>query len=1022
VSRVRQAGAAGLIESTPVGYRLGATVVTDLDASRTLLESAHRAESSRPDDAISYCDAALTLWRGDPGADLPEGGLRDDLSAEARRLANRLLTLRSACRVEVGDHRGALDDLDRLAQPVDVAARVSDDLLALRLRALSGSGRRAEALRLFAAHREALADELGIDPSARILAVHTELLRDDPASAPAPAPTALPGAAPGRVSGLRRSPNELLGRESDVDGVVDALDASRLVTILGPGGLGKTRLAHEVGWRMHDRRPGLTVAVVELGPIRDADDVAAAIAAPLGIRDATVTRVPRGEAPVRADLRDRILAALAEAPTLLVVDNCEHLVDAAATWVADILASSDDVVVVATSRAPLAIAAEQVHPLAPLPPAGAAAQLFEDRARQARPGALLPREVVERLCTRLDGLPLAIELAAARVRSMPVDEIERRLGNRFALLTTGDRSAPERHRTLTAVIDWSWNLLAPSEQSLLRRLAPLPGGFSAELAGHVARCGDAAPDSGTLVDDDLDGLVAQSLVSIVDDPRTGVVRYRMLETVREFGLARLAESGEGELVREALYDWALDFARASLERLDGTDQVSVITAVAAEQDNLISVLRHAVDDERNDVVVVVFASLGYHWTLRGTHQEVAEFGRLVVRALRRDRPSAENRDAALLGLALAGSLTFFGDRRAGLTALGALRRLRRDGPARDPFVEMTSRLFVAATTDVAALEEVLGEGLRSPDAAVVEVSSLVSAQLHENDGDVDRSMALSLRAHDLATASHHVWSQATAAGQIAELHMQRGRPVEALDWSARSQSGLAEVGATADVQRAQWLSGLALTQLGRIDEARGVFQRFADGDEAADVSDGEDLTLVSRAGLAEVALIEGRSADAVALYDGAAEALRRGDAFSPWRELVGAAALAARVTTGRGAEPETDRLARRLRVRLLAGERVPAMFRDVPILGSCLFALGLWMRRTGADPAAAELGLRLMASGRRVGGRQDLGVLLHAPHLDALSPADRAAVDAFAVEAAALSPAAALTAAIALLGRSRDAR
>jgi predicted ATPase/DNA-binding SARP family transcriptional activator len=1040
VSRVRQTSAPGTIDSTPQGYRLGGTVTTDLDEARRLLARARSAP--QPDDPAirDACDRALALWRGVPGDDLPAGGLAEELAAEASRLEGRLLRVRAEARLAGGDADGALDDLARLtaadagADPAGAATPgiVADDLLALRLRALDRAGRRAEALRRFAEHREALADELGIDPSPRILALHTELLRDEAPIAP-PSPPAVAGSpvagspvasasrvsAQGRVAGLRRSPNELLGREADVAGVVSALDDSRLVTILGPGGLGKTRLAHDVGWRIHDRDGELTVAVVELGSIRNADDVAAAIAAPLGIRDATVARVPRGEPVVRVDLRERILGALADGPTLLIVDNCEHLVDAAAAWVADILASTEGVRVVATSRAPLAIAAEQVHPLAPLPAAGAAARLFEDRARQARPGASLPRDVVERLCTRLDGLPLAIELAAARVRSMPVDEIERRLGNRFALLTTGDRSAPERHRTLTAVIDWSWNLLGPSEQSLLRRLAPLPGGFSADLAGHVARCGDAATvDGGTLVDDDLDGLVAQSLVSVVDDPRTGGVRYRMLETVREFGLARLAESGEAARVRGALHGWALDFARSSLARLDGTDQVAVIAAVTAEQDNLISVLRHAVDDDRHDVVVVVFACLGYHWTLRGTHQEVAEFGRIAVRALRRERPSAENRDAALLGLALAGSLTFFGDRRAGLTALGALRRLRRDGPARDPFVEMTSRLFVAATTDVIALESVLDEGLRSPVSAVVEVSSLVSAQLHENDGDVERSMALSVRGHDLAVQSHHVWSEATAAGQIAELHMQRGRPREALEWSARSQDGLAEVGATADVQRAEWLSALALTQLGRLDEARAVFQRFAAGDDdaaAADVSDGEDLTMVSRAGLAEIALAEGRPADAVTLYDDAAEALRRGDAFSPWRELVGAAALAARVTTGRGSEAATDRLARRLRVRLLAGERVPGMFRDVPILGSCVVALGLWLRRAGADPAADELGLRLMAFGRRVGGRQDLGVLLQAPHLDALSPADRATVERLTAEAAALDPREALSQAIALL-------
>ncbi|AMM20926.1 hypothetical protein AX769_13220 [Frondihabitans sp. PAMC 28766] len=1026
VSRVRQTGPRGLIESTTTGYRLSAAVLTDLNEAERLLRASRSEVSADPAIAQLTSSEALGLWRGEPGADLQTEGLAGELARAAHRLRADLLTVRAEAREAVGDHAAALDDLDSLAAgpaPSFAAAGGDEHTLELRLRALGGLGRRPEALRLFAAHREALADELGIDPSPRLVALHTELLRDDAETQATPPARDASAAKPrrtGRVSGLRRAPNELLGRDRDVDEVVASLQPGRAVTILGAGGLGKTRLAHEVGWRMHETRPELSVVVVELGAVRSAADVPAAIADPLGIRDAAVTRLPRGEVMPRADVRERIIGAIDEGPMLLVIDNCEHLVDAAAEWVADILASSADVTIVATSRSPLAIAAERLHPLEPLPVEGAGAQLFEERARQARPGAVLPRDVVERLCARLDGLPLAIELAAARVRSMPVDEIERRLGNRFALLTSGDRSAPERHRTLTAVIDWSWNLLGPSEQRLLRRLSPLPAGFSADAAAHVASCDLCDVKGGkrsaeTLVDDDLDGLVAQSLVSVVDDRRTGAVRYRMLETVREFGLARLHEAGESALVRDALYGWALAFSHFALERLDGTDQVRVISAVAAEQDNLISVLRHAADEGRDDVVVVVFAALGYHWTLRGIHEEVAEFGKVAVRALLRSRPAREHRDAALLGLALAGSLTFFGDRRTGLVALGALRRLREGGPADDPFVEMTSRLFVAATTDLASLKALLDEGVRSSHTSVVELTSLVSAQVHENDGDVDEAMALSLRSHAIAVEGRHVWSEATAAGQVAELHMQRGCPAEALSWSARSRDGLDAVGAIADVHRAEWLSGLALVQLGRLDEARAIFERFSEADEPDAIADGEDLTMVSRAGLAEIALAEGRVADGVATYDASAEALRHGDLFSPWRELVGAAALAARVTSGMGAQDATGRLATRLRVRLVAGRRVRGMFHDVPILGSCAFALGLWLRAPGGPVDRPELGLRLLALGERLGARQDLGVLVQAPHFAAVPADELPALDRFRAEAAGLSPADALSLAIDLL-------
>lgn len=1036
VSRTRQVAAAGLIESTPVGYRLGGGVQSDIDRARSLLAAAKATAGADPALALATCRDALALWGASvSGDDLPPGDIADELAAESARIETRLRLLAAECRLATGDPAGALDDLDAL--PTSAAAPASsdgDDVLALRLSALGRVGRRAEALRLFAEHREALADELGIDPSGRILAVHTDLLRDEPDPGPAlsPPPTARTPV-PARVAGLRRSPNRLLGRDADARAIVESLAGGGVVTILGAGGLGKTRLAHEVGQRMHEADPALSIVVVELGSVRSAADVPAAIAAPLGIRDVTVTRLPRGEVPARADVRDRILSALDQASTLLVVDNCEHLVDAAASWVADIVASARDVTVVATSRSPLAIAAERVYPLEPLPAAGAAADLFEERARQARPGARLPRESVERLCRRLDGLPLAIELAAARVRSMPVDEIERRLGNRFALLTTGDRSAPERHRTLTAVIDWSWNLLRPSEQRLLRRLSPLPGGFGADVAARVAaENGDGGSDGdddlAPLADDDLDGLVAQSLVSMVDDPLTGDVRYRMLETVREFGLARLDDAGEAALVRSALGDWALDFSLRALARIDGREQVQTIAAVASEQDNLVSVLRNAAADDRSDVVVVVFAALGYHWTLRGIHEELAEFGRFAIGALLRRDPAPEHRDAALLGLALAGSLTFFGDRRTGLVAMGILRRLRRDGPANDPFVEMTSKLFAAAIVGRTELMAVLDEGVRSAIAPVKQLSSLVSAQMLENDGDLDASLALSLRGLDLAVESGQVWGEATASGQIAELHMQRGQAAEALRWSKRSRVGLSAVGATPDIDRATWLSGLALAQLGRLDEARAIFEGYAGADAAGgrsgqpdppdtpDPSDGQDLALVSRAGLADVALAEGRAAVAIAAFDATAAALRDGELFSPWRELVAAAALVARVTTGGGEPAENGRLANRIRVRLLAGRRLPGLFQDVPILGSCVFALGVWLRATSDDPARRAQGLGLLALGERAGARQDLAVLLHAPRFaEIVDPTESAALARLRDEAAALAPRGALTAAVDLL-------
>ena len=231
------------------------------------------------------------------------------------------------------------------------------------------------------------------------------------------------------------------------------------MTVLGAGGLGKTRLAQEVA----GRATVPLVVVVELASVRTDDDVVLALASTLGVREASSNRrIAEGA----LDVRDRILARLEEGPALLVLDNCEHVIDGAARWAADLLASLPSLRIVATSRSPLTIGAEQVFPLEPLASdaAGPAVELFVERATAARPGVDLPLEVIARLCTRLDGLPLAIELAAARVRSMTVEQIESRLENRFALLAGGDRTAPERQRTLRAVIDWSWALLSADER------------------------------------------------------------------------------------------------------------------------------------------------------------------------------------------------------------------------------------------------------------------------------------------------------------------------------------------------------------------------------------------------------------------------------------------------------------------------------------------------------------------------------------------------------------------------------
>ena len=281
-------------------------------------------------------------------------------------------------------------------------------------------------------------------------------------------------------AGLRFEATSLVGRDDDIRALRAVVREARVTSILGPGGLGKTRLAHLLG--REAEQP--IVHFIELVGISSPEDVVGEVGSALGVRDSVSGRRVL-TAEQRGDVRARIGQALDQAPTLLILDNCEHVIAAVADLVAFLVSTCRRLRVVTTTRAPLAIAAERVFPLGQLSE-DAAADLFRQRASAARPGVALDDEAVRRVVRRLDGLPLAIELAAAKVRVMSVGDIDRRLDDRFALLRGGDRSAPDRHQTLVAVIDWSWNLLTERERRALRWLAVFHDGFALPAAERAA--------------------------------------------------------------------------------------------------------------------------------------------------------------------------------------------------------------------------------------------------------------------------------------------------------------------------------------------------------------------------------------------------------------------------------------------------------------------------------------------------------------------------------------------------------
>jgi predicted ATPase/DNA-binding SARP family transcriptional activator len=763
VSRLRRATADGLVVSTAAGYALGvAAGSTDLGAAEQVLDgTAERTLDGPPDAAADVpadaaaLRAALDRWRGEPGGDL-EGpvaaALADRATTVRRDLRRRLATVLQSD----GDPEAAaaLWRDEAAADPFDEAA------VAGLVRALAAGGQSAEALAVFAAHRDRLSDELGADPSADLVRLNADVLR-----------SAGPAGGSVRRVGLRAAPNALIGREADLATVTRLLSQARLVTVLGAGGLGKTRLAQAAAATVPD---ACGVVVVELAPLTTGEDVVPAIGALLGIAEVRSARSLRDA--VIADLRTRVVRALGEEPTLLVLDNCEHILEPIAAFAADLLAELPGLRVLTTSRAPLAVSGEVVAPLAPLPVEadGAAVRLFTDRARAARPGAVLPVDAVRRICTRLDGSPLAIELAAARIRGMSVDEIERRLDDRFALLRGGDRSAPERHRTLLAVIEWSWRLLDDGARDLLTRLALFPDGLSVDAVEAVA-----APDRVDDAFDDLAELVEQSLVQLVEQEGEPV-RYRLLETVREFGTARLEESGATVDVRAAMTRWGCRLATDhDLFTVRTTDQVARFRVLEREADNLVTLLRWNLRTGDAVAVAPLFSALAGYWSFRGAHGEVAAIAPDVVAVLRTLPPAEDGRQdgrqdgahdgahdrardggpapedaaarasgvrtAAVLGLVIACATAAFSDRRTSVRARAALRRLRRAGVTGVPVVDAQAELLLTlGRRDVgeAALSRLRGD----PDTGVACLAHLLSAPLTENDGELERALGFSTRA------------------------------------------------------------------------------------------------------------------------------------------------------------------------------------------------------------------------------------------------------------------------------------
>ena len=929
VSRTRTAFGADAIVRDGIGYRLG-VAPSEVDTLRlaALVREAAALLDSDAASAAALARDALALGKGAPPTSDDDGPLDDIRRSAAADIASAGVILGKASS-RMGAHADALPALEAAhsQRPDD------ESLLADLLRSEAVVRGPAAALERFERYRRDVRDRLGTNPGEQLQSAHQHLLAlDQPVR-----------------SGVRYDANTLIGRERDLGRLRALMAGSRLVSIVGPGGIGKTRLAHVLA---RDAAVPI-VHVIELVGVTAAEDVVGEVGSALGVRDSISGRrvlTPKQ----RADVRARIAQRLGQSPSLLVLDNCEHVIGAVAELVAFLVSTTADLRVLTTSRAPLAIAAERVYLLGQLGVRDAS-QLFSERALAARPTANLDDGVVASIVTHLDGLPLAIELAAAKVRAMSVGEIDRRLENRFALLRGGDRSAPDRHQTLLAVIDWSWNLLEHGERRALRRLSLFHDGFTLEAARAVL--GDDGEDA-------VQGLVDQSLLSVRETPAG--LRYRMLETVREFGRMQLVDAGEDEDARAIQRGWAVAHARRHGARLPGSDQLAAIDALSAEEINLADELRSAIGDGDVSALVQLLASLGMFWAIRGEHGRLIGLTAAVADAIRDWYPPPEFRDVtrAAMTMLLSNAMVAGDQRIAPIRATLEQLSLDSDG---DPRLAGSVKVIIAfdpAASDALPRRlEILADG---PDRYTALPAWHWLSHVRENAGDPAGAVQAAERALTLVDENDGPWHAAMLHNQLAQLKMQLGDRGAASAHARIAVPVMQRLGATDDEVQLRSLLALCAIAEDRLEDAERELDEVDRIDEGEATFGGIAFRQIGRA---EVALARGDAEAGLRIYRKCAGEMREltfpgasRTGLEPWSLFGDSTALIAHAQLGSDAELGYGRelfdICREHGLRAL--DRANPHL-DYPVAGLVLFALGSWSLLRQAAPVDDAVRLLVLA-------------------------------------------------------------